>query len=114
MFGAILAGGVGTRLWPRSRVAQPKQFVDIIGPGRTLLQATTDRIGGLIEPDQMYVITGAQYVGLAAKQLPEIPPAHIVAEPVAATLDRRLAWLVYISSVVIPMVSLQSCTPITS
>jgi mannose-1-phosphate guanylyltransferase len=81
MFGVILAGGVGTRLWPRSRTAQPKQFVDIIGNGRTLIQATTDRIRGLIVPEQMYVITGAQYAGLATEQLPEIPPDQIVAEP---------------------------------
>ncbi|MCX6045873.1 MAG: sugar phosphate nucleotidyltransferase, partial [Chloroflexi bacterium] len=59
MYAAILAGGSGTRLWPRSRQLQPKQFADITGVGRTMIQATADRLQGLVDDDQLYVVTGA-------------------------------------------------------
>ncbi len=81
MYAAILAGGSGTRLWPRSRQTQPKQFADITGAGRTMIQATADRLHGLVDDDQLYVVTGASYANLTATQLPEIPPANILAEP---------------------------------
>ena len=81
MYAAILAGGVGTRLWPRSRQNQPKQFSDIVGSGRTMIQATADRIHGLVEPNDLYVVTGLPYAALAADQLPAIPTEQIIAEP---------------------------------
>ncbi len=81
MYAAILAGGVGTRLWPRSRQAHPKQFSDITGAGRTMIQATVDRLEGLVPPDHVWVVTGDAYAGLAAQQLPNLTPDHILAEP---------------------------------
>ena len=81
MYAAILAGGVGTRLWPRSRQSQPKQFSDIIGSGRTMIQATADRIAGLVDPQDIYVVTGLPYAALAADQLPDVPTEQILAEP---------------------------------
>lgn len=81
MYAAILAGGVGTRLWPRSRQAHPKQFTDITGAGRTMIQATVDRLDGLVPPDHIWVVTGAAYAGLAARQLPALSAARILAEP---------------------------------
>jgi mannose-1-phosphate guanylyltransferase len=81
MYAAILAGGSGTRLWPRSRQTQPKQFADITGAGRTMIQVTADRLHGLVDDDQLYVVTGANYANLTAAQLPQIPPEHILAEP---------------------------------
>ncbi len=81
MYAAILAGGVGTRLWPRSRQAQPKQFSDITGSGRTMIQATSDRLAGLLTPDQLYVVTGSRYAKLTAEQLTEMPASNILAEP---------------------------------
>lgn len=81
MYAAILAGGVGTRLWPRSRQSQPKQFSDIIGSGRTMIQATADRIRPLIHPGDLFVVTGMPYAALAADQLPEVPIEQILAEP---------------------------------
>jgi mannose-1-phosphate guanylyltransferase len=81
MYAAILAGGVGTRLWPRSRQSQPKQFSDIVGSGRTMIQATADRIAGLVDPGALYVVTGLPYAALAANQLPEVPTTQIIAEP---------------------------------
>jgi mannose-1-phosphate guanylyltransferase len=81
MYAAILAGGVGTRLWPRSRQAHPKQFSDITGSGRTMIQATQDRLDGLMQADQIYVVTGSRYAKLTAEQMPEMPAANILAEP---------------------------------
>ncbi|MCX6047668.1 MAG: mannose-1-phosphate guanylyltransferase, partial [Chloroflexi bacterium] len=69
------------RLWPRSRQLQPKQFADITGVGRTMIQATADRLQGLVDDDQLYVVTGANYQDLTANQLSQIPAANILAEP---------------------------------
>jgi mannose-1-phosphate guanylyltransferase len=81
MYAAILAGGVGTRLWPRSRQSLPKQFADITGSGRTMIQATVARIADLVSPDQIYILTGDRYRSLATQQLPAIPTANILVEP---------------------------------
>lgn len=81
MYAAILAGGVGTRLWPRSRTNQPKQFSDIVGSGRTMIQATADRISSIVAPQDLYVVTGLPYAALAADQLPNVPANQIIAEP---------------------------------
>lgn len=81
MYGVILAGGAGTRLWPRSRQRCPKQFTDITGSGRTMIQATVDRLAGLIPPERVYVVTGEPYAQLCAEQLPEVPPDQIILEP---------------------------------
>jgi mannose-1-phosphate guanylyltransferase/mannose-6-phosphate isomerase len=77
----IMAGGTGTRLWPLSRKSTPKQFQKLIGE-RTLLQQTYDRIRGIIDPEQVWVVTGEQYKELVIEQLPEILAAHIITEPV--------------------------------
>lgn len=76
----IPAGGGGTRLWPRSRQATPKQFLDLVSQ-RSMLQETVDRVEALTSPDRVYVITNAKHVGPVRKQLPEIPHANIVGEP---------------------------------
>ncbi len=81
MYAAILAGGVGTRLWPRSRQAHPKQFSDITGTGRTMIQATVERLEGLVPSDHIWVVTGEKYAELAVRQLPELPSTQIIAEP---------------------------------
>jgi mannose-1-phosphate guanylyltransferase len=81
LYGVILAGGVGTRLWPRSRQASPKQFADISGSGRTMIQATVDRLDGLIPPDRIFVVTGEPYTQLCAEQLPAVPTSQILGEP---------------------------------
>ena len=81
MYAAILAGGVGTRLWPRSRQDRPKQFTDITGTGVTMIQATAQRLVGLMPTSHIFVLTGGAYAGLAAEQLPEVPPQQIIVEP---------------------------------
>jgi len=78
----ILAGGAGTRLWPVSRRSRPKQFQALLSD-RTLLQETYSRIRPLTSPGKVWVVTGAEYVGLVREQLPEVPPANILGEPEA-------------------------------
>ncbi len=81
MYAAILAGGVGTRLWPRSRQHQPKQFSDITGNGRTMIQETVARLDGLVADEDLYVVTGARYEALTREQIPQMPVQNIIAEP---------------------------------
>lgn len=81
MYVAILAGGVGTRLWPRSRQDLPKQFADITGCGRTMIQETVQRLDGFVDDDQIYVITRSEYRELAMEQLPMLPQENFICEP---------------------------------
>lgn len=76
----IMAGGGGTRFWPRSRNARPKQFLAFAGE-RTLLQSTADRIAAVIPPERTWILTGAAYTHESAVQLPEIPRDQVVGEP---------------------------------
>ncbi len=77
-----MAGGVGSRFWPLSTAANPKQFHDILGTGRTFLQQTFDRLSQIIPHDQIYVVTLDEYVDLTLEQLPGLSKEQIVAEPV--------------------------------
>jgi mannose-1-phosphate guanylyltransferase len=77
----IMAGGVGSRFWPMSRTAHPKQFLDFLGLGRTLLQQTYDRFLAICPPENILVVTNAQYAELVKEQLPDLPEAHILCEP---------------------------------
>lgn len=81
MYAVILAGGVGTRLWPRSRQNSPKQFTDIAGSGRTMIQETVARLEGLVSPEDTYVITGSRYAGLCSTQLDGLPEENVLVEP---------------------------------
>lgn len=78
----IMAGGSGTRFWPKSTRKRPKQFLTLFGE-RTMLQTTADRIEQLIPADRIWVITNHQYVDLVQQQLPDLPPHNIVGEAVA-------------------------------
>lgn len=77
----IMAGGIGSRFWPMSTPDKPKQFIDVLGCGRTLLQLTADRFKGICEPEKIWVVTSAGYVDLVRAQLPEIPEENILKEP---------------------------------
>jgi len=81
MYAVVLAGGQGTRLWPRSRQVRPKQFADIAGNGRTMLQETVDRLQPLIPLARVVVICGERYAPLVRDQLPELQPANVLVEP---------------------------------
>jgi len=77
----IMAGGVGSRFWPMSTDECPKQFIDVLGCGKTLLQLTVERFGDLIKPENVWVVTNARYADTVAEQLPDMPRANILCEP---------------------------------
>ena len=77
----IMAGGIGSRFWPMSRTAYPKQFLDFLGLGRTLIQQTYDRFLALCPPENILVVTNAQYAPLVRKQLPDLADHQILLEP---------------------------------
>lgn len=77
----IMAGGIGSRFWPSSRQDLPKQFLDILGTGRSLIQMTYDRISSLIPSDQVIVMTHERYRKLTEEHLPELPAENILEEP---------------------------------
>ncbi|MCR5180105.1 MAG: mannose-1-phosphate guanylyltransferase [Bacteroidaceae bacterium] len=77
----IMAGGVGSRFWPMSTPQRPKQFIDVLGCGRTLLQSTYDRFCGVCPVENTWVVTSEAYAELVREQLPEIPAGNILMEP---------------------------------
>ncbi len=77
----IMAGGVGSRFWPMSTEEKPKQFIDVLGVGRSLLQLTMDRFRGVCNPENVWVVTNKKYAAIVHEQLPEIPENHILQEP---------------------------------
>ncbi len=77
----IMAGGVGSRFWPMSSEECPKQFLDVLGCGRTLLQLTVDRFEGIIPMENIWVVTSERYKELTAEQLPQVPANQILLEP---------------------------------
>lgn len=77
----IMAGGVGSRFWPMSTTEKPKQFIDVLGCGRTLLQLTLDRLRGVVPAENVWVVTGEKYASLVREQLPEMEDSHILREP---------------------------------
>lgn len=77
----IMAGGVGSRFWPMSRTNHPKQFIDILGTGKTLLQQTYDRFLQLCPKENIFIVTNDSYVDLVNKQIEGIHPNNILAEP---------------------------------
>ena len=88
----IMAGGIGSRFWPISTPEYPKQFIDILGCGRTLIQLTVDRFNGICLDTNFWVVTNEKYVDIVKDQIPSIPNAHILAEPVARNTAPCTAW----------------------
>ncbi len=77
----IMAGGIGSRFWPLSRTARPKQFLDILGTGSTLLQQTFDRFKKICLPENIYIVTNEDYKDLVLEQLHEVKPEQVLLEP---------------------------------
>jgi mannose-1-phosphate guanylyltransferase len=74
----IMAGGIGSRFWPYSRNNRPKQFLDILGTGRSLLQMTYDRFLEIGDPTRFFVVTNQNYLDLVLEQLPDLKPEQIL------------------------------------
>ena len=78
---AIMAGGIGSRFWPSSRTSRPKQFLDIMGTGESLIQTTFNRFRKLVGADRIFIVTNGIYKDLVKEQLPELTDNQIICEP---------------------------------
>ena len=77
----IMAGGVGSRFWPMSTAETPKQFIDVLGVGKSLLQLTMERFADICEPENVWVLTNSRYADQVREQLPQVPAGNILLEP---------------------------------
>ncbi|OYY12858.1 MAG: mannose-1-phosphate guanylyltransferase, partial [Sphingobacteriia bacterium 35-40-8] len=78
---AIMAGGIGSRFWPKSRTAYPKQFLDILNTGKTLIRWTFERYASFIPLENIFIVTSLEYEAIVQEQLPELPKENILSEP---------------------------------
>ena len=90
-YAVIMAGGIGSRFWPQSRKAHPKQFLNVFGPA-TLLQSTMARLQGLVPPERCFVVTHERYVAQTHEQLSFLPRANILAEPISRNTAPCIAY----------------------
>ncbi|MBX2904267.1 MAG: NTP transferase domain-containing protein [Chitinophagales bacterium] len=88
----IMAGGIGSRFWPKSRAAKPKQFLDILNVGKTLLQLTLERLLPICPIENFYVVTADIYEKAVVEQLPELPKENIIKEPVRRNTAPCIAY----------------------
>lgn len=92
---AIMAGGIGSRFWPVSRLNYPKQFLDILNLGKTLIQSTYDRFAEFIPNENIFVVTSYQYKEIVEKQLPQLKPENILCEPSRKNTAPCIAYVSY-------------------
>lgn len=88
----IMAGGIGSRFWPKSRTSYPKQFIDILNTGKSLLQITYDRFLLLVPKENIYVVTADSYDKLVKEQLPDLKDHQILKEPVRRNTAPCIAY----------------------
>lgn len=87
-----MAGGIGSRFWPMSTPEYPKQFIDVMGCGKSLIQLTVERFAPLCLIQNFWVVTSEKYVEIVKQQLPELPESNILAEPVARNTAPCIAY----------------------
>lgn len=92
---AIMAGGIGSRFWPMSRTNYPKQFLDILNTGKTLIQSTFDRFAKFIPKENIYVVTSLQYKAIVLEQLVNIPSENVLCEPSRKNTAPCVAYISY-------------------
>jgi mannose-1-phosphate guanylyltransferase len=90
-----MAGGIGSRFWPMSRTTHPKQFLDILGTGKTLIQQTFERYSKLVPPENIFVVTAHEYVDKVKEQLPQINEANILGEPSRKNTAPCIAYIAF-------------------
>ncbi len=90
---AIMAGGIGSRFWPKSRVAYPKQFIDILGVGKSLLQLTYERFLQIVPKEHIFIVTNADYEDIVKKQLPDLADNQILKEPMRRNTAPCIAYV---------------------
>ena len=88
----IMAGGVGSRFWPMSTPDYPKQFIDVMGVGRSLIQLTVDRLKPICPVENMWVVTNEKYIRIVKEQIPDMPVDNILAEPEARNTAPCIAY----------------------
>ncbi|WP_290798301.1 mannose-1-phosphate guanylyltransferase [Flavihumibacter sp. UBA7668] len=103
---AIMAGGIGSRFWPMSRTNYPKQFLDILNTGKTLIQWTYDRFADFIPKENIFVVTSEEYSGIVAEQLPDLPVANILGEPSRKNTAPCIAYISFKLMQMDPLASL--------
>jgi mannose-1-phosphate guanylyltransferase len=91
-YAIIMAGGIGSRFWPASRSTYPKQFLDILGTGKTLMQQTYDRFSKAFLPENIFIVTNVAYIQLVKDQLPNMPFDRILGEPTAKNTAACIAY----------------------
>jgi len=95
LFVVLMAGGVGVRFWPYSRNSKPKQFLDVLGTGKTLLQSTFDRFLPVCPVENIFVVTHEEHADLVKQQLPQLGPQQILAEPMRKNTAACIAYSSY-------------------
>ena len=90
-----MAGGIGSRFWPASRTNYPKQFLDILNTGKTLIQTTYDRFAAFIPAENIFVVTSNEYINIVKKQLPQLPLQNILGEPSRKNTAPCVAYISY-------------------
>ena len=91
-YAVIMAGGIGSRFWPLSRERKPKQFLDLLGTGKSLLRMTWDRISKICHPGQIMVVTNQAYAALVKEHIPEISEGMVLAEPMRKNTAPCIAY----------------------
>lgn len=91
----IMAGGIGSRFWPISTVDCPKQFIDVLGCGKTLLQLTVERFKGICPAENVWVLTSAKYAAIVKEQLPDVPVSNILLEPCRRNTAPCIAYVAW-------------------
>ena len=102
----IMCGGIGSRFWPYSRTDNPKQFLDFLGTGRSLLQMSYDRVLPIVPRENIIVITNSQYIPRIREQLPELEERQILAEPCRRNTAPAIAWAAYHIAALDPQASI--------
>jgi mannose-1-phosphate guanylyltransferase len=91
----IMAGGIGSRFWPMSRIARPKQFIDILGMGESLLQSTFRRFAKIVPTTNIYIVTNENYSALVKEQLPGISDQQVLLEPARRNTAPCIAYAAF-------------------
>jgi len=94
-FCVIMAGGIGSRFWPLSKTSRPKQFLDILGTGKTLLQQTFERFVSICPGDHIFIVTNKEYAAMVREQLPDIDDRQILLEPMRKNTAPCIAYANY-------------------
>ena len=102
----IMCGGIGSRFWPYSRTNRPKQFIDFLGTGRSLLQMSYDRILSIVPKENIIIVTNKLYAPLVKEQLPEIADTQILLEPARRNTAPCIAWAAYHIAALDPQASM--------